>query len=133
VLILRAASSPAHDADLSVPDWPTSYGWNMPTSAVHVGREQFLRAYRLLASSVGVLTIVLSVWLCTRGKCLWLCWLGAAGPLLSLSKRLLGGIIVPFHLAPAVSTAHAGLAEIFFSMTVAIALFTSPGWNADTP
>src|SRR6185503_6171452 len=28
------------------------------------------------------------------------------------------------------STAHAGLAEIFFCMTVAIALFTSPGWVA---
>ena len=28
------------------------------------------------------------------------------------------------------STAHAGLAEIFFCMTVAIALFTSPGWIA---
>jgi heme A synthase len=55
------------------------------------------------------------------------------GPPFVVEQRLLGGIIVPFHLAPAVSTAHAGLAEIFFSMTVAIALFTSPGWNADTP
>ncbi len=35
-----------------------------------------------------------------------------------------------FFLPPAVSTAHAGLAEIFFCLTVAIALFTSPGWKA---
>jgi heme A synthase len=55
------------------------------------------------------------------------------GPPFSFEQRLVGGITVLFHLAPAVSTAHAGLAEIFFSMTVAIALFTSPGWNADTP
>jgi cytochrome c oxidase assembly protein subunit 15 len=35
---------------------------------------------------------------------------------------------VKFYLPPAISTAHAGLAEIFFCMTVAIALFTSPRW-----
>src|SRR5262249_42232796 len=29
-----------------------------------------------------------------------------------------------------ISSAHAGLAEIFFCMTVAIALFTSPSWLA---
>jgi cytochrome c oxidase assembly protein subunit 15 len=37
---------------------------------------------------------------------------------------------VLFFLPAAVSTAHAGLAEVFFCMTVAIALFTSPGWIA---
>ena len=42
----------------------------------------------------------------------------------------LGGITVLYFLPTAVSTAHAGLAQIFFCMTVAIALFTSPGWTA---
>src|SRR5262249_31819509 len=42
----------------------------------------------------------------------------------------LGGLTVLFFLPPAVSTAHAGLAEIFFCMTVAIAVFTSPSWHA---
>jgi heme A synthase len=50
-----------------------------------------------------------------------------------VGQHLLGGITVLLHLAPAVSTAHAGLAEVFFSMTVGIALFTSSGWSADTP
>jgi len=35
---------------------------------------------------------------------------------------------VLFYLPAAVSTAHAGLAEVFFCITVSIALFTSPGW-----
>ena len=39
---------------------------------------------------------------------------------------MLGGLTVLFFLPAAVSTAHAGLAEIFFCLTVAIALFTSP-------
>jgi cytochrome c oxidase assembly protein subunit 15 len=39
-------------------------------------------------------------------------------------------LTVLFFLPAAISTAHAGLAEIFFCMTVAIALFTSPRWTA---
>ena len=41
---------------------------------------------------------------------------------------MLGGLTVLFFLPAAISTAHAGLAEIFFCITIAIALFTSPGW-----
>jgi cytochrome c oxidase assembly protein subunit 15 len=37
---------------------------------------------------------------------------------------------VLLFLPPAISTAHAALAEIFFCLTVAIALFTSPRWIA---
>ena len=43
---------------------------------------------------------------------------------------MLGGLTVLFFLPAPISTAHAGLAEIFFCLTVAIALFTSPGWIA---
>jgi cytochrome c oxidase assembly protein subunit 15 len=39
---------------------------------------------------------------------------------------------VLYFLPAPVSTAHAGLAEIFFCMTVAIALFTSRGWIEPT-
>jgi heme A synthase len=52
-----------------------------------------------------------------------------------IAQGILGGLTVLFFLPDAISTAHAGLAEIFFCMTVAIALFTSPGWNraSDAP
>src|SRR4029079_12078605 len=43
-------------------------------------------------------------------------------------QGLLGGLTVRYFLPAAVSTAHAGLAEIFFCMTIAIGLFTSEGW-----
>ena len=45
-------------------------------------------------------------------------------------QGVLGGLTVLFFLPAPISTAHAGLAEIFFCLTVAIALFTSPGWIA---
>ena len=45
-----------------------------------------------------------------------------------IAQGVLGGLTVLFFLPAPVSTAHAGLAEIFFCLTVAIALFTSPRW-----
>jgi cytochrome c oxidase assembly protein subunit 15 len=43
-------------------------------------------------------------------------------------QGLLGGITVLYLLPTAVSTAHAALAEIFFCLTISIALVTSPAW-----
>jgi cytochrome c oxidase assembly protein subunit 15 len=55
-------------------------------------------------------------------------WLGVAALGAVVAQGVLGGLTVLFFLPAPISTAHAGLAEIFFCMTVAIALFTSPGW-----
>ena len=53
-------------------------------------------------------------------------WLGVAALGAVIAQGVLGGLTVLFFLPAAISTAHAGLAEIFFCLTVAIALFTSP-------
>jgi heme A synthase len=45
-----------------------------------------------------------------------------------LLQALLGGLTVLFLLPPAVSSAHAGLAQIVFAITAAIALMTSRTW-----
>jgi cytochrome c oxidase assembly protein subunit 15 len=76
------------------------------------------------------LTIILAVWLWISEPRRWLRWLGVAALIAVIAQGVLGGLTVLFFLPAAVSTAHAGLAEIFFCMTVAIALFTSPGWIA---
>src|SRR5262249_11596247 len=73
----------------------------------------------------------LMVWLWLAEPRRWVRWLGVAALGAVIAQGLLGGLTVLFFLPPAVSTAHAGLAEIFFCLTVAIALFTSPGWTAD--
>ena len=58
----------------------------------------------------------------------WAC-LGAV-----VLQGLLGGLTVLLKLPPAVSIGHAGLAQIFFCLTVTLALVTSPGWrNAASP
>src|SRR5438876_6925303 len=84
--------------------------------------------HRLIASTVGFLTIILATWLWLADARPWLKWFGAAALGAIIAQGVLGGLTVLFFLPAAVSTAHAALAEIFFCMTVAIALFTSKGW-----
>jgi len=130
LLILAGSLVTSHDAGLSDPDWPTSYGWNMFTfpPSMWVANILYEHGHRLIASSVGFLTIILTIWLWMAEPRRWLRWLGVAALAAVIAQGVLGGLTVLFYLPPAVSTAHAGLAEIFFCMTVAIALFTSPGW-----
>ena len=133
VLILAGSLVTSHDAGLSVPDWPTSYGWSMFTfpPSMWVANILYEHGHRLIASAVGFLTIVLAAWLWIAEPRRWVRWLGVAALGAVIAQGLLGGLTVLFFLPPAVSTAHAGLAEIFFCLTVAIALFTSPGWTGD--
>lgn len=132
LLILAGSFVTSTDSGLSVPDWPTTYGWNMLTFPMSkmVGGIFYEHGHRLIATTVGVLTIGLVVWLWLADSRRWLKWFGVAALGSIVAQGILGGLTVLFFLPPAVSTAHAGLAEIFFCMTVAIAIFTSPGWIA---
>src|SRR5947199_5906941 len=66
------------EAGMSVPDWPTTYGYNMfffPFSK-WVGGIFYEHTHRLMASSVGFLTVILSVWLWLKDARRWMHWLG---------------------------------------------------------
>jgi cytochrome c oxidase assembly protein subunit 15 len=132
LLILAGSLVTSNDAGLSVPDWPTSYGWNMFTfpPSMWVANILYEHGHRLIASSVGFLTIIMAAWLWFAEPRRWLRWFGVAALGAVIAQGVLGGLTVLFFLPAAISTAHAGLAEIFFCMTVAIALFTSPRWIA---
>jgi heme a synthase len=130
LLVLAGSLVTSTDSGLSVPDWPTTYGWNMFTfpPSKWVGGILYEHGHRLIASTVGFLTIVLAVWLGVSDPRRWMKRLGVAALGAVIAQGVLGGLTVMFFLPPAISTGHAGLAEIFFCMTVAIALFTSPRW-----
>lgn len=131
-LVLAGSLVTSTDSGLSVPDWPTTYGWNMFTfpPSKWVGGIFYEHGHRLIASTTGLLTIVLAGWLWLHDSRLWMRRLGLVALGAVIAQGILGGLTVLYFLPAAVSTAHAGLAEIFFCMTVAIALFTSPGWLA---
>lgn len=69
----------SHGAGMAVPDWPTSYGYNMfyfPISQ-WVGGAFYEHTHRLMAVFVGLLTSVLAAWIWgreTSGRMRWLGW-----------------------------------------------------------
>lgn len=129
-LILAGALVTSTGSGLSVPDWPSSYGYNMFTFPLHlmVGGILFEHGHRLVASAVGFFTIILAVWLWRREDRRWLRWLGVIALGVVIVQGILGGLTVLMLLPPPVSIGHAGLAQIFFCLMVAISVFTSRGW-----
>jgi cytochrome c oxidase assembly protein subunit 15 len=130
LLLLAGSLVTSTGSGLAVPDWPTTYGWNMFTfpPSKWVGGILYEHGHRLIASSVGFLTIVLAGWLWIADPRRWMKQLGVAALGAVILQGVLGGLTVLFFLPTAISSAHAGLAEIFFCLTIAIALFTSPSW-----
>jgi len=131
LLILAGSLVTSNGAGLSVPDWPTTYGWNLFTfpPSMWVANILYEHGHRLIASGVGFLTVLLVIWLWIGNTAGWVRRTGAAALGAVIAQGILGGVTVLFFLPPAVSTAHAAVAEIFFCLIVSIALFTSPGWN----
>src|SRR6478609_3888692 len=120
LLVLAGSLVTSTDSGLSVPDWPTTYGWSMFTfpPSKWVGGILYEHSHRLIASTVGFLTIVLAVWLWREERRRWMKRLGGAALGAVVAQGLLGGLTVLFYLPAAISIAHAALAEIFFCITV---------------
>src|SRR5262245_23156332 len=130
LLLLAGSLVTSTGSGLSVPDWPTTYGWNMFTfpPSKWVGGIFYEHGHRLIASTVGFLTIVLAAWLWIAEPRRWMKRLGLTALAVVILQGTLGGLTVLFFLPDAISIAHAGLAEIFLCLTAAIALFPSPRW-----
>jgi cytochrome c oxidase assembly protein subunit 15 len=114
---------------LAVPDWPLSYGQVFPPM---VGNVRFEHGHRMVAATVGAMTVLLAFWLWRREPRRWVRRLGAAAVGAVVAQGLLGGITVLLLLPPGVSVAHACLGQTFFCIVVSLALFTSPGWRQPT-
>jgi cytochrome c oxidase assembly protein subunit 15 len=113
------------EAGLSVPDWPLSYGKVMPPMEGGVFYEH---GHRMVATAVGFLTIILAVWLQRSRHPRWLKRLGWGALGLVILQGVFGGLTVLYLLPKAISVTHASIAQVFFTTTVLIALFTSRDW-----
>jgi len=117
-------------AGLAVPDWPTTFGYNMflyPWSKM-VGNIFYEHSHRLVASAVGLLTIglALTFWFYERRQ--WLRWLGMLALGLVIAQGVIGGLRVVL-LEHTLAIVHAALAQAFFALTVSLAIFTSAEWH----
>ena len=132
LLIAAGGMVTSTDSGLAVPDWPNTYGqfmFSFPLERM-VGGIFYEHGHRMIASTVGFLTIVLAVWVWIVESRRWVRWMGIVALAAVIVQGILGGITVLYLLPAPVSVGHAGLAQLFFCMTVALALFTSPGWKA---
>jgi cytochrome c oxidase assembly protein subunit 15 len=130
VLLNAGALVTSNDAGLSIPDWPLAYGSFVPP---FVGGIRYEYTHRVLATGVGILTIILAAWLFRVEKRSWMRWLGLAALGGVIAQGILGGLTVKTYQLPPVSAAHATLAQLFFSTLVAIAVFTSSWWFEAVP
>src|ERR1700737_4319317 len=102
-LIIAGALVTSHDAGLATSDWPLSNGQFFPKM---VGNLFWEHGNRLVATTVGLLTIVLAVYLQIRERRAWvkrLGWVALGGV---ITQGLLGGLTVKLNLPLAVSAAH---------------------------
>ncbi len=122
VLIAAGGLVTSHQAGLSVPDWPLSYGKFFPHMA---GLMVWEHSHRVIAGFVAIFSLVLTVWMTFREKrmkLLGLMWLGFG---LVLLQALLGGLTVLLNLPHAVSMSHAVIGQTFFAILTAIAFYRS--------
>src|SRR5678810_229257 len=135
ILIFAGGLVTSTSSGLSVPDWPTTYGWFMFTFPLDkmVGGIRFEHTHRLIASTVGFLILVLAVWLRLAEPRRWVRQLGYVALAAVITQGILGGITVLWYLPDPISIAHASLAQIVFCLTMTIALFTSRGWIESAP
>jgi heme a synthase len=115
---------------MAVPDWPTTYGYNMFLFPFDkwIGGIFWEHSHRLVASGVGFLTTILAVWLWLNEERAWLRWLGVIAWFTVVIQGVLGGLRV-VALKDEIGIFHAGLAQAFFCLMLAIALFLSRTWQ----
>ena len=115
---------------LAVPDWPTTFGYNMFLFPVSkwVGGIFFEHTHRLVASTVGFLTIILAVWTWRVDPRRWMRNLGWGALGAVILQGVLGGLRVTM-LKDEIGIFHALLAQAFLGILIIITLATSRLWQ----
>ncbi|HXO94368.1 MAG TPA: COX15/CtaA family protein, partial [Candidatus Acidoferrum sp.] len=114
---------------LAVPDWPTTFGYNMFLFPVSkwVGGILFEHTHRLMGSLVGFLTIILAVWLWLGDDRRWVRNLGAIAVVGVILQGILGGLRVTM-MKDQIGIFHACVAQAFLGLLIFIALVTTKFW-----
>lgn len=117
VLLLLGGTVHNTASSLACPDWPLCYGLFLPPMKGNIAIEH---SHRLLASSVGLLTLVLSLLIYKVHRKGRLVRLGFLAVIMVIVQGILGGLTVIYGLPDAVSTAHLGVSFLFFAMLLVL-------------
>jgi len=130
-LICSGGMVTSKNVGLAVPDWPTTFGYNMFLFPVSkwVGGILFEHTHRLIASAVGFLTIILAAWLWSSESRRWVRNLGLIALAGVILQGILGGLRVTM-LKDEIGIFHACVAQAFLALLVVIALVTTSFWRS---
>ena len=87
----------------------------------------------MVAGTLVSLTLAIAIWTLLVEKRRWMRWLAVGAFCTVIAQATLGGLTVLFFQPPWVSTAHATVAQTFFCIAVAIALFAGRKWVEERP
>ena len=112
---------------MAVPDWPTTYGYNMFLFPVSkwVGGIFWEHSHRLIASGVGFLTVLLCIWLFISEPRAWVKTLGIVAVGAVIVQGVLGGLRVTLYKNE-IGIFHGILAQLFLCLIGTIVIVTSP-------
>jgi cytochrome c oxidase assembly protein subunit 15 len=127
---------------MAVPDWPTTYGYNMfffPFEQWKLGNGGIFHEHfhRLVASGLGLLTIVLAAILQWSDRRRWVWTMGWIAVVAVVIQGVLGGKRVVLNGVDVMGipgavffgVLHAALAQVFFALLLVIAWATSRPWR----
>ncbi|MDB6055911.1 MAG: ctaA [Verrucomicrobiales bacterium] len=127
---------------MSVPDWPQSYGYNMfffpfdKWLGPGAGGVFFEHSHRLLASLVGLFSIIAALWVAFAETRFWMKVMAFLALFSVAFQGLLGGLRVvldKYNLGMEFGLTHATFAQLFFSLVCALVLFRSNWWRNASP
>jgi cytochrome c oxidase assembly protein subunit 15 len=130
LLICSGGMVTSKGVGLAVPDWPTTFGYNMFLFPVSkwIGGVLFEHTHRLIASTVGILTLILAVWLWRSEDRSSIKTLGLLAVAAVILQGILGGLRVTM-LKDEIGIFHACLAQAFLGLIVLIAIMTTKFWR----
>ncbi len=131
LLILAGGVVTTTGTGMAVPDWPTTFGYNMflyPWAKM-TGGILYEHSHRLIGSLVGLLTLSLAIVLWKEEQRRWVRWLGAVALMAVVVQGVLGGLRV-ILAAEQLALLHGALAHAFLGLAASLALFTSRAWRS---
>ncbi|MEW6129093.1 MAG: COX15/CtaA family protein [Acidobacteriota bacterium] len=129
ILLVAGALVTSNEAGDSVPDWPLSFGRWLIHSDNFIANVRYEYSHRFIAGVVGFTTflLALSIWFSEKRK--WVKTLALLAFVGVVAQAAIGGIRVWFPAyKPQIAVPHALIAQSFFGLIVALAVFTSRGW-----
>lgn len=126
VLLISGGLVTSKGVGMTVPDWPNSYGYNMFTFPISrwVGGIFYEHTHRLIASGVGLLTVVLAALLHFREPRRWVRVLGYIAVGAVVVQGVLGGLRVVL-IKDEIGIFHGMLAQAYIGLLVVIAIALS--------